>query len=63
VGPLPKRKISRSRRNKRRSHDALSLKQLLRCENCGDYHIAHHVCPSCGAYKGEVVMEIKADKA
>jgi len=58
VGPLPKRKVSRSRRNRRRSHDALTLKHLVVCENCGEYHVAHHVCPKCGTYRGEQVIEI-----
>jgi large subunit ribosomal protein L32 len=59
VGPLPKRKPSRSRRGRRRSHDALTLKHLVVCENCGEYHVAHHVCPKCGTYKGETVIEIE----
>jgi large subunit ribosomal protein L32 len=59
VGPLPKRKVSRSRRNKRRAHDALSLKHLLRCESCGEYHVAHRVCPNCGSYRGETVMQVE----
>jgi len=61
MGPLPKRKISKSRRNKRRSHDALTLKHLVQCASCGKYHVAHHVCPKCGAYKGEQVLEIKTE--
>lgn len=44
MGPLPKRKVSKSRRNRRRAHDALQLKHLVECEGCGEYHIAHRVC-------------------
>lgn len=58
MGPLPKRKVSRTRRDKRRAHDALSLKHLVVCESCGEYHISHRVCPKCGTYKGETVMEV-----
>jgi large subunit ribosomal protein L32 len=61
VGPLPKRKISKTRRNKRRAHDALSLKHLVECKSCGEYHVAHRVCGKCGAYNGEVVVEINKD--
>ena len=61
VGPLPKRKISRTRRNKRRSHHALTLNHLVACESCGEYRISHHVCPACGSYKGEEVIEVDAD--
>lgn len=62
MGPLPKRKHSISRKNRRRAHDALSLKKLVRCEGCGEMHLAHHVCPACGTYKGETVVEIDTDK-
>ncbi len=58
MGPLPKRKPSRSRRGRRRSHDALTLKHLVVCENCGAYHVAHHVCPKCGTYRGKQVIEV-----
>ena len=61
MGPLPKRKLSKSRSRKRRAHDALTLQHLLVCENCGEYHTAHHVCAKCGTYRGVTVFEVKAD--
>ena len=61
MGPLPKRKVSKSRRDRRRAHDALTLKHLLECESCGEYHIAHRVCPKCGSYRGEQVVEVESD--
>jgi large subunit ribosomal protein L32 len=59
VGPLPKRRHSSSRRGKRRAHDALTLNHLVICENCGEYHVAHRVCPKCGTYKGKTVIEVE----
>ncbi|MEO0563968.1 MAG: 50S ribosomal protein L32, partial [Chloroflexota bacterium] len=59
MGPLPKRKVSKSRRNRRRAHDSLTLNHLVECQNCGEYHVAHRVCPFCGSYRGETVMEVK----
>jgi len=59
VGPLPKRKHSRSRRNRRRAHDALTLNHLVICENCGEYHVVHHVCPKCGTYRGKTILQIE----
>ncbi len=59
MGPLPKRKVSRTRRNKRRTHDSLSLKHLVVCEDCGEYHLAHRVCTKCGSYNGETVVEVE----
>ncbi len=61
MGPLPKRKHSRSRRDRRRAHDALSLRHLVRCEKCNEYKPAHQVCPHCGTYRGKQVIEIEED--
>ena len=61
MGPLPKRKVSKSRRNRRRAHHALTLNHLVECERCGEYRISHRVCPKCGAYDGELIVEVKSD--
>ncbi|MGH2620641.1 MAG: 50S ribosomal protein L32 [Anaerolineales bacterium] len=57
--PLPKRKLSQGRRNRRRAHDALPSRQLLTCTNCGEKHLPHHICPNCGHYAGREVIEIE----
>lgn len=62
MGPLPKRKITRRRRNNRRAHDALSLRHLVRCDNCGEFKPSHQVCPECGVYNGHTVFEILEDE-
>tara|TARA_B100001964_G_scaffold69026_1_gene78328 strand:- start:193 stop:405 length:213 start_codon:yes stop_codon:yes gene_type:complete len=63
---VPKKKISKSRRNMRRSHDALKGSSYEECpecvdeergKKCGELKRPHHVCPSCGQYKGREVME------
>lgn len=61
--PLPKRKHSKSRRNNRRSHDALAGIHLVECPQCHAMHLPHTVCPECGTYKGVQVVEIETDKA
>ena len=58
MGPLPKRKVSKSRRNRRRAHDALTLNHLVICDTCGEYHVAHRVCTSCGTYNGRDVVKV-----
>jgi large subunit ribosomal protein L32 len=58
MGPLPKRKISKGRRDRRRTHHSLSPKHLIECTNCGDKHLPHHVCPHCGHYAGREVIEV-----
>jgi large subunit ribosomal protein L32 len=56
MGPLPKRKVSRTRRNKRRAHDHLTPVHLVICEDCNEYKPAHQVCPNCGSYNGREVL-------
>ena len=57
---VPKKKISKSRRNQRRSHDALRPKVYGECANCGELKLPHHICASCGYYGGRDVMEIES---
>jgi large subunit ribosomal protein L32 len=61
VGPLPKRKVSKSRRNRRRAHDRISLPHLVLDPDTGEYRRAHHVCKKTGMYKGEQVIEVDND--
>jgi large subunit ribosomal protein L32 len=60
--PQPKRKVSSSRRDRRRTHDALEASNLVACSNCGEMRLPHRVCPNCGHYKGREVIEIKEKK-
>ena len=53
---VPKRRQSRSRRNNRRSHDALKSVQLVRCKNCSAAIKPHHICPNCGYYRSRQMI-------
>jgi large subunit ribosomal protein L32 len=53
---VPKKKTSKSRRNMRRSHDALSGSAYTECSNCGELHRPHHICPACGHYDAREVV-------
>lgn len=55
----PKRKISKTRRDKRRTHHKAEQPQLSNCSNCGSTVIYHHVCPECGYYRGQLAVEPK----
>lgn len=59
---VPKRKTSPSRRNMRRSHDALKVVNTAECTNCGNVKLPHHLCDACGHYKGRQVLTLKASR-
>ncbi len=61
MGPLPKRKISKGRRNRRRAHDAIGTPKLVGCSNCRAKMMPHRVCPTCGYYKGRQVIVVDED--
>jgi large subunit ribosomal protein L32 len=59
--PLPKRKLSSGRRDRRRAHDALKQLNLVECPQCHEMKLPHRVCPNCGYYKNREVIEVKED--
>ena len=56
MGAVPKRRISSQRRGKRRSADFVPMPTLIACKQCGELIAPHRVCPSCGSYKGTIVV-------
>lgn len=59
MGPLPKRKISKGRRGRRRAHDSITTPRLVSCSNCNSRKMPHRVCPACGHYRGREVIFIE----
>ena len=58
---VPKRKVSKARRDKRRSSVwKLDAPALSKCTQCGELKMPHRVCPVCGYYKGKEVVKIEA---
>lgn len=54
---VPKRKTSKSKRDKRRTHQNIDAASVGRCPECGEAVQPHHACPSCGSYKGRNVID------
>ncbi len=54
---VPKRKISKARRDKRRSHDSLSTVNWVEDQNTGEPVRRHHIDMKTGMYKGRQVLE------
>lgn len=59
--PNPKRRHSKTRTSKRRTHDSLRASNAGACPNCGEPKISHRVCPNCGQYRGREVVEAQEE--
>ena len=58
---VPKRKVSKARRDSRRSAVwKLEAPALSRCTHCGELTSPHKVCTNCGYYKGREVISKEA---
>ena len=56
---VPKRKVSKARRDKRRSNNwKLEAPTLFKCPKCGEFNLAHRVCKKCGTYKGKMIVPV-----
>ncbi len=55
---VQKSRVSPSRRGQRRSHDALTGKQLATDPTSGETHLRHHVTAD-GYYRGKKVVQTK----
>ena len=55
---VQKSRVTPSRRGQRRSHDALTAKQLSTDPTTGEIHLRHHVTAD-GYYRGKQVIQPK----
>ena len=57
---VPKRKVSKARRDKRRSsHWKLDAPTMQKCPKCGEYVLTHRVCKNCGTYNGKEILKVE----
>jgi large subunit ribosomal protein L32 len=59
---VQKSRVTPSKRGMRRSHDALSAKQLATDPTSGETHLRHHVTAD-GYYRGKKVIDTKTKVA
>ena len=57
---VPKKRTSKQRKRKRRTHYKADPVAVQSCPKCGDPKRPHHVCPNCGYYRGEAVIDVDA---
>jgi len=53
---VPKKRTSRTRRDKRRATHGISAPRLNECPRCHSPRLPHRVCPTCGTYAGREVI-------
>jgi large subunit ribosomal protein L32 len=53
---VPKERVPRARRDRRRAHLALARPALVPCQQCRRPKRPHHVCQNCGTYHGREVV-------
>ncbi len=57
---VPKRKVSKARRDKRRnSHWKLTIPGIVKCPECGAMRLPHRACRACGKYNGREVLKVE----
>jgi len=59
---VPKRKTSRSKRDMRRSHDNLILKNIILDKESGEPRLSHKLDISTGMYNGMQIIKQKDSK-
>ena len=62
MGAQPKRKLSKGRTGKRRSHNAAKPPALDHCPQCHSLKLPHHACPTCGTYNGREVIKMEGQR-
>ena len=60
---VPKGKVSRQRRDKRRSSVwKMDAPAIVKCPNCGAFSMPHRACKACGQYNGRQVISVEESK-
>ena len=54
---VPKKKVTKSKRNMRRSHHHVTPNSYAKCDNCGEMKMPHRACTSCGFYNKKQVLQ------
>lgn len=56
---VPKKKQSKSRRDKRRAQHGIEAPRLATCPNCGAPVRPHRMCPVCKSYRGRDIEPLR----
>ena len=56
---VPKRKTTKSRAGKRRSHLKVSKKNIIEDKKSGEFRLSHHIDLKTGLYNGKQILNPK----
>ena len=56
---VPKRKTSKSRRDKRRSHHKANIPNIIEDKKSGEFRLSHHIDLKTGLYNGKQILDPK----
>jgi large subunit ribosomal protein L32 len=56
---VPKKKTSKSRRDKRRAQHSIEAPRVNLCPNCGSPTRPHRMCPTCKTYRGRDIEPLR----
>ncbi len=56
---VPKKRQSKQRQRKRRTHVKASMPAIQACPQCGDPVQPHRICASCGYYRKTQRVEVE----
>ena len=56
---VPKKRTSKQRQRKRRTHVKAEMPATRACPRCGDTKLPHRVCASCGYYRSVQRLEVE----
>ena len=59
---VPKRKTSKSKRDKRRSHDSIGIINIIEDKESGEPRLSHRLDLSTGIYNGKQIINKKEPK-
>lgn len=60
MGGVQPKRHTKGKRNRRRSHLALTKTLLFACTKCGKAVLPHYICAYCGFYNGKEVIDVMA---
>ena len=58
---VPKKRVSKQRQRKRRTHHKAQEATLATCSKTGDPKLRHRVCPTSGMYRGKLIYEVEEE--